>query len=110
MRAFTIGCVALGVLSLPIAAKADSGPATNVSAKKSDIVATVNGMVCDFCARAVSKVFGKNSAVDMVYVDLDAGEIHVDLKPGQTLDDETVTKLVRKSGYALVSINRAVAE
>ena len=93
----------------PGLATAEGEPATVESAKSSDIVAKVNGMVCDFCARAVSQLFGKNDAVDLVYVDLDAGEIHVDLKPGQSLDDETVEKLIKKSGYDLVSIARGEA-
>lgn len=66
----------------------------------------VKGMVCDFCARAVTKVFGKKDAVDGVHVDLDSGEIHVGLKPGMSLTDAEVETLVKKSGYALVSIMR----
>ena len=66
-------------------------------------------MVCDFCARAVAKVFGKNEAVDLVHVDLDNGEIHVTLKPGAEISDEKVADLVKKSGYDLVSIERETA-
>ena len=109
MKQIQAGLLALSFALSPTAALADTPSAQTESAKTSDIVAKVNGMVCDFCARAVSKVFGKNEAVDMVYVDLDAGEIHVDLKPGQTLDDATVAKLIKKSGYDLVTIERAEA-
>lgn len=112
MRLMKISCLAMGfvalpVTTLPMTALADTHTVSAETAKESDIVATVNGMVCDFCARAVSKVFGKNAAIDTVHVDLDAGEIHVDLKPGATLDDETVGQLVKKSGYTLVSVARA---
>ena len=66
-------------------------------------------MVCDFCARAVTKVFGKNDAVENVHVDLDNGEIHVGLKQGASLTDDEVESLVKKSGYAMVSVEREVS-
>lgn len=69
----------------------------------------VNGLVCDFCARAVEKVFGGQAAVDQIKVDLSTKLITIGMKDGQTLDDATITKLVNDSGYALVSIERAEA-
>jgi len=78
-------------------------------ASQTMVTAKVNGMVCDFCARAVTKVFGKEDAVESVHVDLDSGEIHVTLKSGAELSDERVAALVKKSGYDLVSIDRETA-
>ncbi|MCL4678503.1 MAG: heavy-metal-associated domain-containing protein [Alphaproteobacteria bacterium] len=69
----------------------------------------VNGLVCDFCARAVEKVFGGQAAVETIAVDLSAKLITIGMKDGQTLDDGTITKLVNDSGYALVSIERVEA-
>jgi copper chaperone CopZ len=71
------------------------------------VTARVNGLVCDFCAQSIRKVFGKQAAVETVKVDLDNGEVVLGMKKGQTLDDETVGELIRKSGYALVEIKRA---
>lgn len=79
------------------------------TAAQTMVTAKVNGMVCDFCARAVTKVFGKEDAVENVHVDLDNGEIHVTLKSGAELSDERVESLVKKSGYDLVSIERETA-
>ncbi len=73
------------------------------------LTVNVKGMVCDFCARAVTKVFGKNDAVEGVHVDLDNGEIHVGLKPGMSLSDDEVEHLVKKSGYAMISVEREVS-
>lgn len=70
------------------------------------IVAKVNGLVCDFCAQALKKVFKKEEAVDSLNVDLDVGEVRIGLKSGQTLSDERVAKLIRKSGYSLVETRR----
>lgn len=66
----------------------------------------VNGMVCDFCARAIEKVFSRHEAVESLSVDLGEQLITVDVKDGQTLDDEAIGKMVRDSGYALVDITR----
>lgn len=66
----------------------------------------VNGMVCDFCARAIEKVFTRHEAVQAVDVNLDDKLITVDVKDGQSLDDEAITKMVNDSGYALVDITR----
>lgn len=92
----------------PIATAQDAATETANSAQTM-VTAKVNGMVCDFCARAVTKVFGKQEAVENVHVDLDNGEIHVTLKPGAALSDETVADLVKKSGYDLVAIERETA-
>ena len=82
---------------------------TEQASNATQIIAKVNGMVCDFCARAVTKVFGKEDAVESVDVDLDAGEIRVALKNGATISDERVGELVKKSGYDLVSVLRDTA-
>ncbi len=66
----------------------------------------VNGMVCDFCARAIEKVFTKQEAVEAINVNLSDKMITATMKDGQTLDDETITKLVNDSGYAIVDIHR----
>lgn len=92
----------------PVVAAQDAATETATSAQTM-VTAKVNGMVCDFCARAVTKVFGKQDAVEYVHVDLDNGEIHVTLKPGAALSDETVADLVNKSGYDLVAIERETA-
>ncbi|MEM9178222.1 MAG: heavy-metal-associated domain-containing protein [Pseudomonadota bacterium] len=105
--------IALGATTLvtmtPIAmAETDPQAETAISAQTM-VTAKVNGMVCDFCARAVTKVFGREAAVENVHVDLDKGEIHVTLKSGAELSDERVASLVKKSGYDLVSIARETA-
>lgn len=104
--------IALAATSLafvtPIAVAQDT-PAESAVVSQTMVTAKVNGMVCDFCARAVTKVFGKQDAVENVHVDLDNGEIHVMLKAGAELSDEIVADLVKKSGYDLVSIERETA-
>lgn len=63
------------------------------------VYADVNGLVCDFCARALEKVFGKQEAVESINVDLDEKVITIHFNEGQSLDDETITQLITDSGY-----------
>lgn len=88
------------------AAIAQVEPAAMVHAEATMVTANVKGMVCDFCARSVTKVFSKNDAVENVHVDLDKGEIHIGLKPGASLSDDEVKNMVEKSGYSLTSVER----
>lgn len=66
----------------------------------------VNGLVCDFCARALEKVFGKQEAVESIKVDLDTKMISIHFNEGQSLDDETITTLINDSGYNVEEIHR----
>ncbi|KCZ61559.1 hypothetical protein L53_14495 [Hyphomonas sp. L-53-1-40] len=84
----------------------DTDTDTDMPASAQIVTAKVNGLVCDFCAQAVRKVFKKQDAVESVNVDLDNGEIVLGLKAGATMDDQTIEKLIRKSGYSLVRIDR----
>lgn len=70
-----------------------------------DVVIAVDGMVCDFCAQSIKKVFGKQDAVNDVGVDLDKGEITLDLKDDKILDNQTMTKLVTDAGYTVRNID-----
>lgn len=67
---------------------------------------SVNGLVCDFCARALEKVFGKEEAVKAIDVNLDTKIITVNFNEGQTLSDEKITALVTDAGYNVEGIHR----
>ena len=66
----------------------------------------VNGLVCDFCARSLEKVFLKRGDVAEINVDLHSGSVLVTMKPGSTIDDTTITKLIKDSGYNISAIER----
>tara|TARA_B100001287_G_C22549026_1_gene465910 strand:+ start:341 stop:658 length:318 start_codon:yes stop_codon:yes gene_type:complete len=75
-------------------------------AKKNSVNVDVNGMVCDFCARALEKVFSEKQEVAEIDVDLDNGKISINFNDGASLDDSLIQKLVTNSGYDVVKINR----
>lgn len=92
--------VAAPVTASPVA----PGPAETATGEI--VTAGVNGLVCDFCAQSIRKLFSREAAVSDVEVDLDKGVVRLSMKPGQTLDDAHVETLIRRSGYSLVSIDR----
>jgi copper chaperone CopZ len=81
------------------------GLAAAVSAET--IRATVNGMVCGFCATGIEKTFKRQPEVKSVNVDLKSKLVTIDMREGQILDDAKITQLLKNSGYSVVSINRA---
>ena len=67
---------------------------------------SVFGLVCDFCAQAIEKVFMKQAAVSGIKVNLAAGLIEIFTKQGEQLGDSTLTKLIVDAGYNVDSISR----
>ena len=76
------------------------------AAQAETIKASVNGLVCSFCATGIEKTFNKQAAVDTVKVDLDNKLVTVNTKPDQKMDDATVTKLITDAGYSVTNITR----
>ncbi len=68
---------------------------------------SVNGLVCDFCARAIEKVFMKKDAVNTINVNLDKRLITINFKQGQSLDDATLTEAITEAGYNIDTITRS---
>lgn len=76
------------------------------AAQAETIKASVNGLVCSFCATGIEKTFKAQAAVDHVKVDLESKLVTIGTKDGQTMDDATVTKLITDAGYTVTNINR----
>ena len=70
------------------------------------VVVDVNGLVCDFCARAIEKVFRKRDEVASVKVDLDNARVEIMMKETKTIDDRVLTGLITDSGYNVRGISR----
>ena len=75
--------------------------------------ATVNGMVCAFCAQGIEKRISKMPATKAVYVDLKKKTVVVEPKDGMTLDQKAIVEEVKDAGYDIVkveSVAKSVAE
>ena len=77
------------------------------------VKATVNGMVCAFCAQGIEKRLSKMPASEAVFVDLKRKVVVVEAKPGQTLDQKAITAEIADAGYDVVRMettSQSVAE
>lgn len=77
------------------------------------VKASVNGMVCAFCAQGIEKRLSKLPATKTVYVDLKQKVVAVEAKEGQTLDPKTITAEIVDAGYdvtKLETVEQSVAE
>jgi mercuric ion binding protein len=70
------------------------------------IKATVNGMVCGFCATGIEKTFKAQPEVKTVNVDLENKLVTIQTKQGQTLDDTKIKKLLGNAGYSVAAVAR----
>ena len=89
--------VALSVTPEIEAALADGG---------SPVVAEVLGVVCDFCATAMNKIFGKRDEVAAIYVDLDKKTLSLVINDGSDLSDKQIEKIAKQAGYRIAAIRR----
>ena len=71
------------------------------------VYVSVNGLVCDFCARSIEKMFEKKEAVSRISVDLENMLITIFLKDNQKLNDETIIEIIKDSGYDITKVKRA---
>ncbi len=70
------------------------------------ILIEVNGLVCDFCARALEKIFYKQDGVEGVDVNLDKHIVTLETTEKAKLTNDVITKLVTDAGYNVVNIQR----
>ena len=76
------------------------------AAQAETIKASVNGLVCSFCATGIEKTFKAEAAVEKVHVDLDNKLVTINTKSDQKMDDATITKLITDAGYTVTNITR----
>ena len=81
------------------------GPIAPVATRT--ITATVDGMVCDFCARSLTKVLRRKDAVADVAIDLTAKTVTIVLAEGAAMTDEEVEEAVLSAGYNLAHLERS---
>jgi mercuric ion binding protein len=90
-------------LNQVIAALLLAGTAT-ASMAATSVKASVNGMVCAFCAQGIEKRLSALPATQGVFVDLKQKIVVVEAKPGQTLDGKVVSAEIVQAGYDVTKI------
>ncbi len=66
--------------------------------------ASVNGMVCAFCAQGIEKTISKMDATKAVFVDLKSRVVLVEAKQGKALDAKAISAAIVDAGYDVVKI------
>lgn len=75
--------------------------------------ATVNGMVCAFCAQGIEKRLSKIPEAKAVLVDLKRRFVVVEPNDGMKLDEKLIIAEIKDAGYDVVSVetlSKSVAE
>jgi copper chaperone CopZ len=88
--------IALTTLALSLASTA--------ALATTSVKATVNGMVCAFCAQGIEKRLSKMPATKAVFVDLQRKVVAVEAKDGQKLDEKAITEEITEAGYDVVKM------
>ena len=73
------------------------------------ITVRVDGMVCDFCARSLTKVLKRDENVEDVAIDLTDKTVAIVLTEDGEMDDAAVEEAVLSAGYNVASIERGAS-
>ena len=95
-----------GAMSMAATITQTDDVAAALAAGGAPVVVDVLGVVCDFCATAMNKIFGKRDEVTAVYVDLDKKTLSLVIGEGEALTDKQIEKLAKKAGYRIAAIRR----
>ncbi len=71
-----------------------------------DITVNVNGMVCDFCAQSLEKVFLKEDGVQNLDISLKNKTVVIQLDDDADISDEKINELIEWAGYETAGIIR----
>tara|TARA_B100001057_G_C22733317_1_gene904750 strand:+ start:615 stop:914 length:300 start_codon:yes stop_codon:yes gene_type:complete len=74
------------------------------STVNSTVYAFVNGLVCEFCARALEKTIGNQDEVESINVDLKKKVVIVKLFDGRSLEESKLISLINDAGYDVTEI------
>lgn len=93
-RIVTLVAITISILTLPSLGYAE------------EIIITVKGMVCSFCAQGIKKTFMSKEGVEKVEVNLDTKVVTITTAKGHSLQDADVKDSITDAGYELVSLER----
>jgi mercuric ion binding protein len=97
-KGISMNCYSRTLIALALAATAASSFAAT------SVKATVNGMVCAFCAQGIEKRLSQLPATKAVYVDLKQKVVAVEAKDGQTLDAKVIATEITEAGYDVIKL------
>lgn len=84
-------------------APAKANPAKPMQVTGKTVTATVNGLVCDFCAQGITKTLLKQPGVADVQVDLSAKTVVVGFNDDKVLGEDDLKALLTAAGYDMTA-------
>ena len=63
------------------------------------VKATVDGMVCSFCAQGLLAHFRKHAAVSDIHVDLTRKLVILEERKGSSITDEEIREAIKRAGF-----------
>jgi copper chaperone CopZ len=76
----------------------------NMALAAESVKATVNGMVCSFCAQGIEKTLMDMPQTKAVFIDLKKKVVAVEAKDGQKLDNKKIASQIKDAGYDVVKL------
>ena len=67
---------------------------------------SVNGMVCDFCAQSIEKVFMKKNEVKGINLNLEDQKVLIYLEEKTNIENDTISRIFEDAGYTVEEIER----
>ena len=67
-------------------------------------IVSVQGMVCDFCARGIEKAFLKDLNVKKIDVDLDSGKVIIAYSKSIEIDPDLIKKKILMNGQNMTDL------
>ncbi|MGC6367470.1 MAG: heavy-metal-associated domain-containing protein [Candidatus Marinamargulisbacteria bacterium] len=73
---------------------------------RSNIIVSIKGMVCSFCAQGIQKTFESHASVKAVAVDLAQRTVALKLKRFRKISDAEIQTVIEDAGYNIGEIKR----
>ncbi len=80
--------------------------AKNQKNLRGKVTIKVNGMVCSFCAQGIKKNFAQYKSVKSTKVNLDKMQVTINLKPGATLSEKEIAKVIVDAGFSYKGVKK----
>lgn len=87
--------------SEPAAETLDVGASTAAAQLPEGVDAGVQvvGMVCQFCASGIERLMGREDRIETFEVSFDGSIVYVTFVEGETMSDQQLARIIRRSGY-----------
>ncbi len=66
-----------------------------------DVVVTVDGLACPFCAYGLEKKLKKLEGIQAISLEMEEGEVRLKFKAGEAVSEERISQAVADAGFTV---------